>query len=322
MITAACAAPSGRAGDLGGGAPPDAAPDGSESGGGALVTLAMSDAAYLEGQTGPRILVRGTRAAREPFSVEVELLDARGEPAAYDPDGDGVPEESRLEVEGPAGEGPRFLVELVAARGLDRVVRAVRLTLRDRSGNARGARTASLAAPVVRARGEACDEDGFDRCGAGLVCAGAASGDLPAASHACQPLATLRARACAEAPVLEPDGPPLRGATGGASLWDPPEGCASSERRERPEALARLHVPRFAPSITLSTASPATAFDTVVYVTGGCDGAAPPLACNDDGSEPPSSTVVLRDVAPGDYVVVVDGLAREGGAFELRATTR
>jgi hypothetical protein len=81
-------------------------------------------------------------------------------------------------------------------------------------------------------------------------------------------------------------------------------------------------VPARTASITLTTSSPGTDFDTVLYVLDGCpETSAAALACNDD-DVPPMSRVVLRDVEAGDYFVVVDALTREGGSFTLSVTAR
>jgi hypothetical protein len=194
----------------------------------------------------------------------------------------------------------------------------VAVTARDASGRAGERLVAPLAPLAVRATGEACDAQGFDVCAPDAVCA---PGELEVTNR-CESAADVRARRCAAAPLLALGGAPITGQTRGASSWDPPDGCASAERRARPEAAVRLRVPAKIASLTLSTEASGTDFDTVVYVLQGCPASsAEALACNDDDDAPPASKVVLHDVAPGDYLVVVDALTREGGSFVLRATS-
>jgi hypothetical protein len=68
--------------------------------------------------------------------------------------------------------------------------------------------------------------------------------------------------------------------------------------------------------------SAGTTFDTALYVLPGCeDSSVDALACNDDvpGANA-ASELVLTDVPPGDYIVVVDSFGVEGGTFQLSAT--
>lgn len=291
----------------------DAVPDAKTGG----APLRIVDLAYqLVPGTGPRVLVRGTRPTGTPFMLHVELLDAHGRPAAIDA-GDGAPEPSVLDLEGPENVADGFFVEIQSAVGVERFVRSVAVTPRDASGRAGERRHVAIAPVISRAENESCDAQGFDLCAAELACAPGIVGG----PNKCVRAAALRARRCAEAPALEVGGSTrLEGLALGASSWDPPDGCASAERRGRPEGIARLHVSALTPTLTLSTGGATTDFDTVVYVLPDCGAtSAFALACNDD-APPPTSTVVLHDVAPGDYIVVVDSLAREGGSFTLHAT--
>ncbi|HSO38801.1 MAG TPA: hypothetical protein VLT33_40000, partial [Labilithrix sp.] len=165
---------------------------------------------------------------------------------------------------------------------------------------------------------QGCDARGFDACAAGLVCA-----DDGAGATRCADLAAARALRCASAPSITV-GATLSGTVAGASLWDPVEGCASADRRGRPEAIVRLHLDAPLPSLMLATlpasGGAGTTFDSVLSVLDGCGAAPTTIACNDDDPSP-TSRVTLTDVAAGDYVVVIDSLTRSGGAFELSATT-
>ena len=257
--------------------------------------------------------------------------------------------------------GPSFFLEVQGAAGLERFAKRVVARAQQQDGTMGAVHMADLAPLAVRSAGEPCDPRGFDACEGDLVCddgfarAGGltcddtrprkgsarkgspAGNDGPAGNGSaadsdgraceasptagrCEDLGAARARRCAAAPLLSV-GAVVTGTTRGASLWDPPDGCASALRRGRPEAVFRLRVARATPSLTIETRIGGTNFDSVVTVLDGCGARASALACNDD-DPPPVSRVKLTDVAPGDYVVVVDSLTRAGGTFELAVTTR
>lgn len=329
FVAGACAL-SCRAGDdaSGGGATPgsdgSAEPGDPDGAGGAdagaeaqpVDHVAITDVAYFPTEQGPRVFVRGIRPRHASLTLRVELLDGAGQPAVLDPDSSGVTQPSQLDIEIEAADTESFFHAVESTKGVEQRVRSVAVTARDASSRAGERFVASLTPRTVRGAGEACDAQGFDVCPTDAVCA---PGD-PALSNRCESAAATRGKRCADAPELRVGGPPVTGAARAASLWDPPDGCASAERRSRPDAAVRLHVTSFTPSLSLSTAGAGTSFDTVVYVLEGCPGtSALALACNDD-DEPPTSKVVLKNVTPGDYLVVVDALTREGGMFSLRAT--
>ena len=266
--------------------------------------------AFVESPSGPRVLVAGTDPDERLESVWLDLLDERGEPAAIDPEGDGVTEPSTLEILiGPADRvGLGFFLEVQGSAGLERFVRSVEATAQDRVGARGQTWSAALGPLAVRGAGEACDARGFDLCAEGLACA----------AGRCEDLVTARARRCASAPVVAV-GSKERGVAAGESLWDPQDGCASEARRGRPEGVVRLHVGAHTPSLTLATLAGGTAFDSVITILDSCGPASMALACNDD-DPPPVSRVTLTDVAPGDYIVIIDSLDRSGGSYELAVT--
>jgi len=266
----------------------------------------IADLAFYRGEAGPRVLARGTGTIGE---LHVELLDAMGAPAAL---GD---EPNAIDLDGPANAGPTFFVEIQAAATIADKVAQIAVTPRDGSGHPGARRVASLSDPPARELGDACDAQGFDRCADGTTCAPG----LLSTPNRCERTEALRASRCAAAPLVTVEAAhaaTMKGSARGASLWDPMDGCASSERRGRPEGLVWLHVPAGTASVTLATTA---TFDTVLSVHRACDGEAE-LACNDDAAGTGSS-LVLASPAPGDYLVVVDSLDRDGGDFELRVTT-
>ncbi|MBX3220523.1 MAG: hypothetical protein KF795_08400 [Labilithrix sp.] len=280
---------------------------------------AIEKLAFVRTPSGPRILVAGTDPGARLESVWLDLLDDSGEPAAIDPDGDGVAESGQLEIAREAMDvlGPTFFFEIEGSIGLERFATRVVARAQERNGKMGEPLTAHFAPVAVHARGDACDLRGFDACADGLACADATPAGV---AGRCEDLESARARRCASAPVLA-IGAKTSGSTGGASLWDPPDGCASASRRGRPEAVFRLHLPKAMPRVTIETLAGTTTFDSVITVLDGCGAAAKALACNDD-DPPPISRVKLEDLAAGDYVVVVDSLERKGGAFELLVTPR
>lgn len=298
-------------GDGEGGAGADASPEARP-----VDHMAITDVAYFPTDQGPRVFVRGIRPRYSPLSLRVELLDAAGQPAVLEPDSSGITQPSELDIEIEAADSESFFYAVESTKGVDQRVRSVAVTARDASSRAGERFVVALAPRAVRGPGEACDAQGFDTCAPDHVCA---PGD-PTMSNRCENAAATREKRCADAPELLVGGPSVTGAARAASLWDPPDGCASAERRSRPDAALRLHVAAFTPSLSLSTAGAGTDFDTVVYVLEGCPStSALALACNDD-EVPPTSKVTLKNVAPGDYLVIVDALTREGGAFSIRAT--
>ncbi len=269
--------------------------------------------AYYAGARGPRLLIRGVdRAPADLLTLRLEFLDAAGAPVLVDL-GSGTPDTSDLLVNAMATlEDGVFLVDMQSAPGFDAQVKAIAATPRGRPG--KGLRqVATLGSPPERAIADTCDRV-FDACASGGICA--PSG----AEHRCLDGAQARATRCAAAFTLAV-GASTVGSTGDVSFWEPPLGCVSAEARTGPEGLVTLHVAQPIAELTVSTDSPDTDFDTVVSVYAGC-AADPhaPIACNDDDA-PPRSKLTLRDVAPGDYLVVVDSIGPKGGHYRLSVTS-
>jgi hypothetical protein len=158
-------------------------------------------------------------------------------------------------------------------------------------------------------------------CGVNLAC----SPGVVGVANTCTMASKLRGPACTAAPVLVASaaGATVIGLADGVSLWDAPQGCSSNDPTGRPEGLVTLRLTANAPTLTLTTARPATNFDTTLYLLQGCpDDSLGALGCGDDtpglGT---ASTLVLHDVNAGDYQVVVDSFDHVGGTFELMATT-
>lgn len=279
----------------------------------------LGDVVFVPGLAGPRVLVRGTDPKKSIEWLRVRFLDEKGAPAHFDLDGDGVFEPEVIDVGGSAldrGESG-FFFELQAAPRVDELVKAVSVEIDDGRVPSLPPKTAALAPLPIRGPGETCDPQGFDRC-SGVQGAEVCSGSR------CTSAELARAQSCSSAPMIVPTEAPLAVAgkvRPGASLFEPTSGCTNGMRNDRPEAVFRLFVDRAYSELVLTTQSNGTMLDTVVSVVDSCGPSAHVLACNDD-DPPPYSTVVLTDVTPGTYVVVVDSLSRTGGAFDLRVTAR
>lgn len=252
-------------------------------------------------------------------SLHFEFLDGDGKPAVIDPDGDGASESAELDVDVPEDQpAGTFFVALRSAPRFDESVHIVAVTPRDTSA-IHGERKLAFLEPIpLRTEGQDCDADGFDRCTDETMCTPTGATE----ATRCVPIAAVRAGRCESATVLtvSSGAQSVVGEAAGSSAWDAPSGCASDERTGGPENTFWLRVTNRTPSITLSTASNTTNFDTVLYVLPSCTAdASEALGCNDD-LDPPSSTLTLRDVEPGNYLVVVDSLDAKGGSFELRVT--
>jgi hypothetical protein len=173
---------------------------------------------------------------------------------------------------------------------------------------------------VLRGIGDECDPQGFDQCEPGGVCAPGVS----AQKYTCKSGSELRRAACAAAQRLNPFAgqTSVTGTVKGISLWNPPAGCISESARATSDAVVALYLSRAAKSLTLTTDSSKTNFDTVLYLLKGCaDDAATSLACNDD-LPGPASTLNFSNLPAGDYRVVIDSLTPGGGTYLLSANAR
>jgi hypothetical protein len=71
------------------------------------------------------------------------------------------------------------------------------------------------------------------------------------------------------------------------------------------------------PVATLTVDTIGSSFDTVLAIRNAQCTAEVPAACNDDGGGSLTSKIVLANVAPGNYAIVVDGYSTNNGAFTL-----
>jgi len=280
----------------------------------------LTRVAYLTAEEGPRILFEGSEPEDDLATITLEFLDALGNPLQLDLDNDGAPDSGELVLDaaGAAFDG-QFFYGIAPAETFVALVPKVAATARDAAGHV-GARLEATAAPIPRrSNGQSCDPRGFDACQVGSVCTASRAGQ----PTTCQSPAGLRTTECNAAVevVASATEQVVVGAAAGVSLWDPPAGCTANPALGRPEGVFRLKVTAPAAELWLSTNGPGTTFDTVMSLHEDC-GAAAPILCGDDSEAGGYSELVLTNVAPGDYLVVVDSYSPEGGAFELHVQTR
>ena len=269
------------------------------------------------GGVSPRILVRGSDADEDVTSLAIQYLDTSGNPGMFDISND--PEtpdmSSGFDFDASGSAGPAFELSSEQASGIESKVAKIAVTATDEAGHV-GTRTVSSVAPLPqRGLGQACDSEGFDACSTGNAC----SPGIPSATNTCQPVASLRTAKSAAAPQIDPSKNVTTafGDVSGASLWNPPIGCVGNDTTGRPESAVKLHLAKPASKLTITTAMPETTFDTAVYLlpTSASEGAVA-LGCNDD-DKGYASSLVLSNVAAGDYVIVVESVQMRGGRFGL-----
>lgn len=280
----------------------------------------VTRAAYLRNGDGAVLLVEGNEPDDDLNRMEIGFLDASGNPVAIDMDTDGTPESTRYEFDASNScSAGRFFALYVADGSFVQRVNRLEFVPKDAGGRAGPPVEAQLADPVIRNRGQSCDPHGFDQCKEGTLCAPG----VPDADNRCTTASTVRNDACGDAPLLDPAAgfTTVGGTAAGLSLWDPPAGCTAGEPRGMPEGIARLHLGSAASSLRVSTIGAGTGFDTILYLLLDCT-ATEPIACNDDYNGSRGSVLELSSVPAGDYLIVVDGFDRRGGAWQLSVETR
>lgn len=277
---------------------------------------------YARGTLGPRVLIEGTDPDDDVAWVTLNFFTLAGAPVNVDFDGDGVADSSTFEVDaGGSNTRGKFFVELQASVGFDNTVQKVTIQPRDDAGKTSALYSATLKNAPGRSAGQSCDPRGFNACVTDTVCVPTGT------SNVCTVAASYRTKMVAAAPAITvgPTIQTVKGKATGASLFDPPAGCASNDPSYRPEGLVRLKLSAPAATLTLTTARPATNFDTVLYLLPGANpapGLVTATGCNDDLPKSSLSTLVLSNVPAGDYVVVVDSFGADGGDWELAVSAQ
>jgi hypothetical protein len=279
--------------------------------------------AFYTSANGPEILVEGTEPEDDLATIHFSFENASGQPIEIDSDGDGTPDLASFDypAAGASVDGS-FFIRLQAGDGLDTQVPKLVAQGIDQAGHQGVPKIASPSVMPVRQNGQACDPLGFDACANGLACAPG----LVGVANNCTQASKLRAPICAAAQVLVPtaEGASVIGVTGSVSLWDAPEGCSSNDPTGRPEGVVTIRLSQSVNTLVLTTAAPATNFDTTIYLLTGCpDDSLGALGCSDDTpGAGTASTLTLTNLGPGDYLLVVDSFDYVGGTFELKATAQ
>ncbi len=284
----------------------------------------ITDFAYLDAAEQTRILVAGTDVDADVKLIELSFYDANGDAVAIDLDNDGIAQENSIDVEiNPDSGDGSFLLRMEPTGQFTDVVRSLKAKALDWSAQWSDEVETDFAPPVYRSGSAVCDPRGFDQCVNGTVCY---PGDAQAEENKCAIIQSLRQDVCDQATEfdLQLDASQsgsfkVRGVSQGVSLWEPPATCSTAlSNQGRPERVFALHVPQDLSLLDLSTVSDNTNFNTVLYLMPGCfSGVEQTLSCNDDAPDSYASSIEMQDLPAGDYFVVVDSRAEQGGAFEL-----
>ena len=268
---------------------------------------------------GPRLLLEGIDADQDVVVVHLEFMDAEGTPVALDLDGDDIGDASTFDLELDDNDGTvNFSAFQEMGLFLQDTVQQVAATAEDAGGRVGERLVATLSTAPIRQSGQACSALGFDVCVDGSVCNPGATG-----ATACQAEGALRTTQCREAATMTLSGPgevSLVGVVDGPSVWDPPTDCSPNDPTHRPEAVVQLVLENDVARLTISTNTPQTTFDTVVYVLSTCttDGDVA-MRCADDAEQSVASTIELLGVAAGTYAIVIDSFGPAGGSYGVSA---
>lgn len=268
-----------------------------------------------------QILIEGTDPDNDLALVELAFFDAAGSVVAVDVDNDGVASETGFDVDATdsCSLGQFFLLLEPLDRFVEQVTEIAAVPV-DQAGQRGESLHATLAPPLYRGGGQECDPQGFDRCVPGTTCYPRILDE----GHTCTVIQALRSEICEDISLvsLGRGSAEISGVTSGPSLWEPPEGCTHSSARGRPEAVVMLELQEDVASLRLSTAVPATNFDTILYLLPTCfSPESQTLACVDDTPLGAAAELEVQDVNRGRYLVVVDAWGPSGGTFELRVET-
>ena len=278
----------------------------------------LTRVAYFGGNS-PAQLFLGADPAEDLASLQVNFLDANGKSLVVDlsGDGNGAPESSVL-LDARGSLGQTFFFENDPSSTFAASVPKISVIATDSSGKSGSPVVATLANQPVVPSGQSCDPYGFSLCAVGTAC----SPGMVGTTNRCAAVPTLQANKCATAPGAATGVLAGWGAVAGASVWDPPAGCALPTAVNHPESIVMVKLAHAVDTLTVSTAVPETDFDTILYVLPDCaTSSSQALGCNDD-AQGYASTLTLQNVPAGTYAVVVDSATGRTGHFGLSVTSQ
>jgi hypothetical protein len=271
--------------------------------------------------SGPRFIAEGIDVDQDVTVLHVEFMDADGNPVALDLDGDEIADASTFDIDVDDSDGTTtFSAVKEMGLFLQDTVQQIAATPEDAGGLLGERVVAAIAAPVIRQPGQSCSPLGFDVCRESTVCNAA----TPTSAPVCQATATLRNQQCSTAPVVAISAAgsyDVVGTVDGPSVWDVPTGCSPNDPTNRPESIVQLRLTMPATRLVISTDTPSTSFDTIVYLLSTCTAEGETaISCADDGEASIASTIELSGVPAGNYSIVVDSFGPDGGSFGLAIT--
>ena len=278
----------------------------------------VTQLAFLTNDAGSILRVKGTELGDDLGNLHIAFLDGGGGSISIPLDGENSSPVDSFDFATSIDDSHNgaFFMAIQPAQDFAQLCTQISTIPSDITG-AVGAAAMAKSTPVpVRGLGVACDLQGFDLCAANTVCAPSTN----SAVNTCAQLASTQSAACKAAPVLTPTGNALTtfAHTGKTSLWNAPSGCSSNNPVNKPVGLAQLHLSAAAPSITLTTDNPGTDFDTILYVLPNCAAtSAGALGCDDDTAVGVTSTLTLKNLAAGNYTVVIGAFDQAGGNYQL-----
>ena len=286
----------------------------------ACVAPELSQVSYFGNAAEATEVFVGADPDEDLQTVIVQFLDGSGNSVKVDLSGDGVGTPVSSEVIDARGVlGKAFFFQNNPASVFTTLVPKLSVTPVDALGRKGPAVPVSVQAQVVRTPGQSCDAYGINACSTGAVC----SPRLVGAVNTCSTVVSLQSNKCSTAPPAATVGLLAAwGQTVGVSLWDPPPNCSLPTVVGRPESVVMLTLAKAVNTLTVSTATPETDFDTVLYVLPGCaTDTTKALGCADDSpNQGFASTVTLTAVAAGSYAIVIDSGSPQGGHFGLSVT--
>jgi hypothetical protein len=283
--------------------------------------------AYVLPDGSRRIVVEGSDNEGHFPRLSVTFLDVAGDPIAVDLWGSGdVAMTSVFGFDQVIGENPFQARSELPAKAFDGLpVTEVRLKLIDETL----LESSELVVPFLELpsphEGEPCDTKGMEN-----LCAPSAAGEqvCDGVAAVCTKVGASRTAVCEGALELTVDVPATGNVPFGPDLWAAP---CTSDPSGGSEAIYKLTTTTVL-DLLVSTDSPDTKVNTILYAAETCDKDPAILGCDDDVDAPEGerrlgSSLALADLPPGTHYFWVDSwtygdTSGGSGPFRILATTR